>query len=174
MGSGLETTLGWGSASSPPGKRNFQRALWRAPWAGFQERGQNGVLLVQFVLAFEHIRRKPSESVPFSLTALKSGMQRGILPPKIHVTYFPSALPPLLLAPDSCIHLLGPASMPRAADRFEHMLPPSSPCLNCPPAEGGMQSWEVPHHQKMRRFQSVSLILSQTGGMKGNVYAKHR
>lgn len=42
-------------------------------------------------------QKKPSESVPFSLIALKSGLQQGILPPKIRVMYFPSVLPSLLL-----------------------------------------------------------------------------
>lgn len=42
--------------------------------------------LALFVPAFEHTRGKPPESVPFSLVALKSGLQRGVLAPKVCVT----------------------------------------------------------------------------------------
>lgn len=92
--------------------------------------GQNGVLLVWFVPAFGHIRRKPSESVPFSLIALKSGLQQGILPPKIQVTYSPSVLP---LLHDSCqLH----PRMPRAADECEHICSPQQSLLELAPSRG--------------------------------------
>lgn len=157
----LKWPVGWGqcwAAGMPPAHlgKEASREQHMLPLKGWiSGGGQTGLLLVWFVPAFWAHQRKALWITPLLTDCPQvRAVTRAVTQGTCHIFPIRSSSSFARLLPAASTYWDQPVCQEQLIGLSTYA-PSRSLCLNWPPAEGGMQSWEVPHHQKMRHFYSV-------------------